>query len=355
MSRPAESNGLQVSWAAVLVIVYICSLPGFVMNFVPLLVSAMVASFDLSEQQSGFIASADMAGYTVGAVAAFFIIEKANWRQLTRYSLFLMMLANVISSQVDGFSALLVLRFLSGVGGGMMTAVMLSVIAQMCNPDAVYGLWFAVMSLITIVGMALFPEMLEKAGLGAAFFTLAAMLVVCLPFLNALPQGASNTRSKAIAPAGNKPAVLLILASVFVLTTGIGSSWAFLGQIGSAAGLSVEQVSYSIAASAAGDVIGGISAGSLALILGRILPISFSCAGLAAAMLFLMLDKPSYLLYTLCCFAFYGLWSFVLPYLLGALAELEQSGRALSLGSTAQGAGFMAGPFFASLLLYRGG
>ena len=318
MSRPAESNGLQVSWAAVLVIVYICSLPGFVMNFVPLLVSAMVASFDLSEQQSGFIASADMAGYTVGAVAAFFIIEKANWRQLTRYSLFLMMLANVISSQVDGFSALLVLRFLSGVGGGMMTAVMLSVIAQMCNPDAVYGLWFAVMSLITIVGMALFPEMLEKAGLGAAFFTLAAMLVVCLPFLNALPQGASNTRSKAIAPAGNKPAVLLILASVFVLTTGIGSSWAFLGQIGSAAS--------------------------------RILG-----AGLAAAMLFLMLDKPSYLLYTLCCFAFYGLWSFVLPYLLGALAELEQSGRALSLGSTAQGAGFMAGPFFASLLLYRGG
>lgn len=355
MSRPETSSGLNFSRWTIFVIVYMCSLPGVVMNFFPLLVSAMVASFGFTEQQSGFIASADMAGYTAGAVAAFFIIAKVNWRGLARNSLLLMLLANLVCSQVDEFMALLMLRFVSGVGGGMVTAVMLSVIAQMRSPDAIYGLWFVVMSLITIVGMALFPALLDKAGLGAAFSALAGLLVVCLPFLNVLPSGAPDAKSDTTTPSENRAAVLAILASIFVLTTGIGSSWAFLGQIGTAAGLSVEQVSYSIAASAAGGVIGGLSAGWLGLKQGRIVPVSLSCAGLVLTMFLLMLDNPSYLLYALCCLVFYGLWSFVLPYLLGALAELERSGRALSLGSTAQGAGFMAGPFLASLLLYIGG
>lgn len=357
MKRPARAkfDGLDYAPGAVLVVVTICSIPGLVMNFVPLLVSAMIVSFGLSEQQSGFVASADMAGYTVGTITAFFLIKNTNWRHLTGYSLLLMLLANLICSQAEGFSALLCLRFFSGAGGGMVTAVMLSVIAQMRNPDAVYGLWFVVMSLITIAGMVLFPGLLVEWGLGAAFIALAVMIVSCLPFLNVLPHGASNASSKTKAQSKNNAAVLLIVVSIFVLTTGIGSSWAFLGQIGSAAGLSVEQVSYSIAFSAVGGVIGGLLAGWLALRLGRVLPVSLSCTGLIGTMFLLMLDSPSYLLYTFCCLAFYALWSFVLPYLLGALAELERSGRALSLGSTAQGAGFMAGPFLASLLLYVGG
>lgn len=325
------------------------------MNFVPLIVSAMVASFSFSEQQSGFIASADMAGYTFGAVVSFLVIAKINWKRLTWLSLLLMLIANLVCSQLDEFLFLLPLRFLSGVGGGMVTAVMLSVIARTRNPEAIYGLWFAVLSLISVIGMALFPGLLQQAGLGAAFFVLAVMVAVCLPFLNAVPDGAYNARSDSTTPVDNMHAVLSLVAAIVVLTAGIGSSWAFVGQIGAAAGLSVEQVSYSIAISAVGGIIGGMSAGWLGRRLGRLRPIGFSCVGLVATMLVLMLDSPSYPLFTLCCLAFYGLWTFVLPYLLGALAELEQSGRALSLGTIAQGAGFMAGPFLASLLLYVGG
>lgn len=355
VNRLAEPSALEVGKGSVLVIVYICSLPGLVMNFLPLLVSAMTTSIGLSEQQSGFIASADMAGYTVGTVTAFLLIKKVNWRNLARHSLLLMLLANLICSQTGGFLALLTLRFLSGVGGGMVAAVLLSVIAQLRNPEAIYGLWFAVMSLITIVGMTLFPRLLEHVGLGPAYLALATMVVVCLPFLYALPHGAINTRPESIATAKQTTAVLSIVTSILVLTTGIGSAWAFLGQIGSAAGFSIEQVSYAIAVSAAGGVVGGLGASWLDLRRGRALPVSISCSGLVVTMLLLMTNSPSYSLYAICCLAVYGLWSFVLPFLLGALAELERSGRGLSLGCTAQGAGFMVGPFLASMLLYVGG
>tara|TARA_R110002110_G_scaffold415854_1_gene658263 strand:- start:423 stop:1532 length:1110 start_codon:yes stop_codon:yes gene_type:complete len=330
----------------------ICSLPGVVINFVPLLVSAMVASVGLSEQQSGFIVSADMAGYTIGTMTAFFLIDKISWRGFTRYSLFLMLLANLLCSQAEGFTYLLGLRFLSGLSGGAITAVMLSVIAQMRNPDAVYGLWFVVMSLITIAGMVMFPYLLETAGLGGAFSALATIALICLPFLNAIPHGATKAEPGSKAPSASFPAVILVVASIFFLTTGIGGSWAFLGQIGTSAGLTVEQVSFAIAYSAAGGVAGGLLAGWVAMKSERLFPVSLSCTGLVATMLLLMMDSPSYLLYAFCCFAFYGLWSFVLPFLLGTLAELERSGRALSLGSTAQGAGLMAGPFLASSILY---
>lgn len=346
-----QQDAQALSAGTIVAVIYACSLPALVINFLPLLVSTITASFSLSEQQSGFIASSDMAGYTLGTIVAFLLIMHVDWRTLARFSLTVMLLANLACTEASGFWPLMTLRFFSGVGGGLVTAVLLSTIAQLRNPDAVYGAWFALLSLLTIVGSAAFPTILELGGLPAAFLALATMVAIALPCLSSMPRQPAHCVHTNSRTGAQAKALILIICSVLVLTMGIGSTWTFLGQIGTNAGFGIEAVSYAIAISAFGGVAGGLAASWLNIRIGRSAPVIMASIGLVTSVLVLMAETPKYALFVACCVSVYCLWTFILPYLLGALAEAEHSGQSLALGSTAQGAGFMLGPFLASILL----
>lgn len=354
MSSDTETIDINAR-STLLAIVYICALPSLVVSFSPLLLSGMVSTLNLSEQQAGFISSADMTGYTVGTIVAFLIITRVDWRRLGIITLLLMIFANLLCSQLESFLLLMATRFLSGIGGGALTALMLSVIAQMRDPDSVYGLWFVAMSIIGVIGMLMFPALLDNAGVGAAFMALAGLLIVALFFVKEIPRHALNCQS--IGPVHTEISVYrtgLGVLAILLVYIGLMGVWVYLGQIGDASGLDPQQVANGLALSAMGGIAGGALAAWLGARQGRLFPISAGVVGMSLAMIWLMFEPVPYYAFIICCIILYALWSFIVPYLLGTLAELERSGRALSLGNAALGGGYMLGPFFSALLVGKG-
>ncbi len=60
-------------------------------------------------------------------------------------------------------------------------------------------------------------------------------------------------------------------------------------------------------------------------------------------------------LYTATCCLYFGHWSFLLPYLVGACAPVDACGRTLAPGNAAIGAGLACGPFIAASLIGENG
>ena len=83
----------------------------------PMVVGAVTDHLDFSVRQVGLIASADMFGMFLAAIAAIYWIRRANWRQLAIGLALCLCLCHAVSSQLQEFVPLLMIRLLAGFCG----------------------------------------------------------------------------------------------------------------------------------------------------------------------------------------------------------------------------------------------
>lgn len=75
------SNGINPNgiWARVM-LAFLTTAGIFYINIMPAVVSGLKEALDFSNQQAGFVSSANLYGAAIGALAAVFVIKKINWR-----------------------------------------------------------------------------------------------------------------------------------------------------------------------------------------------------------------------------------------------------------------------------------
>lgn len=342
------------SWPSVLGNVYLCTLPALVIIFLPVLVGSLVQELQFSNRQSGFIVTLDMLGYTLGTVAAFFGIKRFNWRSFALGAVLLMVLANALSGGTSDYSQLLALRFFSGLGGGLLTAITFAAIGQMRSPDSVYGLWLVSQAAFGLVGFQFFYQITANWGGTGGFMVLSLLLLLGVVAIRVVPpqhlhkheQSKDRPESAYSMPT---QAVMGILA-ILLVYIGLMVIYTFLERIGTDAGLSSEEIAKSFSMMSVAGLIGGGIAAKLGSKYGRKVPIVISTAGCVLAINVVVTDVD-FLLYAAVCCLYFGLWSCLLPYLVGVLAAADDSGQLLSLGNAAIGGGLALGPFVAALLV----
>src|SRR5262249_24579584 len=158
-----------------------------------------------------------------------------------------MLVANVATTQVYEVNLFASVRFLSGLGSGVLAAIATVALGQTDKPDRAYGLLFAAALLFATAGLWGLPVVLAAFHFNGPYLLIALLAVVTGVAATALPdkrttQGASETS----APRERWVFAAAILASILIFFAAQNAFWAYIERIGNASGLTEEYIGFSL-------------------------------------------------------------------------------------------------------------
>ncbi|NIB40778.1 MFS transporter [Pseudomaricurvus alkylphenolicus] len=324
----------------------------------PVLVGAMVTQLGFTEAQAGGVISAELLGMSVATFAAIVLAARWPWQRLVATSLILMLMGNLLSSQVSHYGTLLVLRFAIGLAAGVSMSTCIAMIAGNANPDRVYGLWVSGQLIFGALGLYLLPKLLIQFGFGFFYLLVAIFIGLFLTMVRHLPEGAQTGVDHRVAALswrqpGQRLALLGIVA-IFVFYIGQYSVWVYLERIGVAAGLPSTTIAEGLSVAALIGIAGALGAAVLHIRYGRLGPVLLALIVSLMAMGWLSQTGAAGV-YVLSVSAFSFSFNFILPYLMAGVAQADSSGRLIMLTNLASGGGLAVGPLIGGNLLQSSG
>ena len=173
----------------------------FYASVIPVLIGGLVDGLALTKSQAGYVASANVYGSACGALLAVFFVKRFSWRPWVSGALLMLMSLDFISTDITALNVLVVVRFVAGVVGGIVTGFAFALIARTKQPDRGFGaLIFWQFGLSGLVFLVL-PPLMASVGYQLLFFVLvgfSALTLTLLPLLADYPvQSAAERASSA--------------------------------------------------------------------------------------------------------------------------------------------------------------
>lgn len=318
----------------------------------PLFLGAAAVAMGLDGAQIGLLAGAELIGAALGSVAAFFWVSHFNWRYVATGALLVLAAGNLYSATIDDLNLLMAVRCATGFfGSGTVYAVALAIIGDMRNPDRAFGIAIAILVGLTMVALFLLPGAIVSWGPAGVLVPLAAFALLIIPVVLRIPACVSATESETTSQSTSSVlAVMLALTVQVVWYIGVGGVWAFIERIGTASNIELSSIGGALAIGMGAGAAGAILASAIGTRWGR-LPM-FALAMLAQAVsLYVLTTELDWSSFLLAATLFNVSWNFALPFLLGAIAARDPSGRFTVLIVAAQGLGVAIGPIMAGFLI----
>jgi len=263
--------------------------------------------------------------------------------------------ANIVAAFAGSYETLLLTRVLVGIGAGLVGASGTAAAAASRDPQRVYAVVTVAWGLLGAAEPTLLAYVIEPFGTRGGFMLLAGLGVLLMPtFVWLLPPRESSEERATLLSAPNRGLALIMMFGLLVFETGQGGIYTFVAQIGENVGLDAYEVGNSMTGSGLAGLVGGVIAAALGERLGLKWPIVIGIAlnAIAAAGIALGSDASMYVgLLVLWNAAYY----FVIPYLMGAMAELDDRGRWVVASDGAWTLGDALGPGLAGTLVERSG
>jgi MFS family permease len=303
------------TWRAIATMAAFSLIGNTVLAVQPMVVGGLVDLLHFSERQAGFVAAAELLGFSLGGLALLTFVHKVDRRMLALAGAAVAACADIAASLIQTFAPMLLIRFTAGVGSVVAYSVFPVLAAASSNPERVFGIVNATSIAYAGVFVWVAPQLLHMWHLPGLFITMAILAVVVAPTIKwASPQ----TVMRSCDALGPQVGRLL------------GSSMLIWG------------------------VVGSLLASWLGLAIGRIWPqvLSLGASILAAG---LLVFGGGALVYGGACALIAFSWFYGLPYQTGLLALFDPKGRANIAGDLASTLGSALGPALTASLLGVGG
>ncbi|MDE0155799.1 MAG: MFS transporter, partial [Gammaproteobacteria bacterium] len=335
----------------VLTILSLLSTCGAAVYFIaPLLVGGYVTQLGFSSQQGGYIISAELAGFALAPIPAAIWVRRISWRTALYLAAGSIILMNLVTSSLIGFSLFLVVRFLSGFAAGIQLAVCMAVIHRTLDPDRNLGYWFGLQLLAGSVGVIFLPGLIADFSVGSVFLLLAGLHALLLLFIRFIPDSGEIEQMPEVKATGSVPVLVALgFAGLFLFEAGIMGVWTYYERIGNAGGIAARTIGYALSASLFLGFIGSMAAAALSTRFNRLVPV-VAGTGLAIFCTALLLTDFSTAAYVISIGLFSFAWYFTLPYLMACIANVDATGRLLILSNLVTGLGTSVGPACAAFL-----
>ena len=147
----------------------------------PLLV-ALSDEFDVSVAAAGQLAAVTFAAWAISVISVGPISDSFGRRPVAVAGLTLLSASVIASSFAPSFSALLGLRVLTGLSGGMIPPNSMAAVADVLTPAKrarAFGILMAVASMSSVAGVPLVALMTSAGGWRVPFFVIGCLLFVC--------------------------------------------------------------------------------------------------------------------------------------------------------------------------------
>jgi predicted MFS family arabinose efflux permease len=321
-------------------------------NFGPLIVSGL-AHRGFSSANAGYLLSINLYGTALGGMLIVFVVRRVPWRAAAAALLIAVLATDVWSIYVSDPQTLHTARFLHGIAGGAVMGVFGSVIARTTSPERTFALTVAIQQLLSGIGTVWLAPVVMNSGVAAIWVVLVAFTtlgLVLLPSLDRYPEPAEhNADNLTTVRRGPWMAIALGCAALFAYQAGQMATFAYVIEFGERHELSAEFIGRAVAI---GLWVGGPAAAFVAwwpTRSGRLRPAVIGALLTSAGVALFFL--PGELAYLVANIGLAISFSLTIPYLLGVVAEMDNSGQMAALGGFINSLGLATGPAIAATIL----
>jgi hypothetical protein len=337
--------------------VYVSIVGVFALMIMPIVPGELISQLGFSKEEATSIISAEVGGGALASILAMFWIGRVNWRTAAFISIVVVVIGNAASMYITDATTFTIVRFLVGLlGQGTAFVIGISMIHSTNDPDKNFGYVIAAQVAFGVIALlSLQRFVISFESIGGIYIPLAAIAVIGLPLIRNLATGfEAQPEQDADAPTGSVLLPVSGLVVMLIWCTGLGSMWAFVGQIAVANGLEPLLAGQALAVSSTVAIAGAIGAAALAgKGVGRFLPVTIALL-VQAGMAWLLQGEMDWVEMAIKASIFQIFWNLTGPFIMGAIASSDTSGKVSVLIPAAQTAGFSIGPIVAVAFMSEG-
>jgi predicted MFS family arabinose efflux permease len=349
-------------WRSLSIGIYMALVGYAVMVGMPVISTAWVVKQGFTEVEVGRLAGADLGGLAIGAVISAFFVARVDRRWLAGIAASIAIAANLLCVVYQGYDITLLLRLTAGIGAGIYTGIAVATIGGHSRPAFAFSL-----ELFAFAGsQGLELKLLPYLSIEGIYITLAAVYVVGFLFISWLPRRpvdkALDIEIDVEEPTGKHhvehrhvPAYVpwMVLIAIIFTYINIGAYWTYVELATVDSNASPEWVASMLWVSSVFSVIGCLFAVLLSNRYGLARPLLGTLI-LQASIVLLLAFSITNVTVAISMFMFNFCWIFVDIYQAATVANVDHSGRYLSLIPAAQGLGNFLGPNVAASVLVFG-
>lgn len=320
----------------------------------PAIASALGGLWGFDNNQIGEFAFMSLAFISLGCVIGMLAGNLMSIRLLLTVSLSVLVLMEIISPHVgiENYSLFLVVRGVSGTGGGVLMAVATGALAQLPGVERNFGLFLFAQITISMVGIPIMNALVGMLGIAMVFYMLAIIPGVVLLLLSRfLPDVPVSALRSECGEVGEKPRNSLAawfyccvaLCGIVAFFIAIGAFWTFVQKIGEGAGLLPETAGIAISIATVGGALGALLPVFLKDRFGNLAPLLFGFVALLGSV-YIIGGQTTVVGFSAAAFAFMFGWYFYHPYQIGVLASVDSDGRPAMASAALIGVGLGLGP-----------
>ena len=313
---------------------------------------------------------------TVYALAALFVagpLSRISRVKAAVAGALLLLIANLISGYTDSFEVVRVTRVLAGFAGGLIGAAGTASAASSLNPQRVFAIIGVSWGLIAAVQLAVLPYLTVPYGAAGGYYGMAAAVILFLPllvWLNPPRPHEKMQESEALEEklslwgrlmerlgardAPNTRFVVMTMVALFTYEIGQGATQVFLEQFGLRTGMEEIRIGHILGFTAFLGLSGGALAAWLGNRFGNLRPI---VVGIVFNVVFasaLALGTIP-ILFAASYFGWNMAYYFLVPYMLGVLAQMDDRGRWAVAADAVWWLGAAPGAAVGGILVEKGG
>lgn len=319
------------------------------MLFLPLIVSAPINAFGISEAAAGKFGAAELLAIACSSTLLAPRVASIKPKHLIGVGLALIVAASVLAVVVRDPSGYMASRILSGIGEGLVLTAAFAVVAKTGAPDRIFAVVnFAVLAL----GAASYPYLSAAiahkgiAPLAVASAVLALLAAFSLPLLGRYPATESESESIfQVAKRWRRP-----LFAILCFYVAEGALWGYLLRLGVATGKPPQWAGEIISGAFLLSLLGPLVVYWLDLKAGRRIPLVLSTALLCITAVVFAVDRTPEV-FSIATFELYLVFIVAITYSSGLMAAIDPSGRLVAAVPGVRTFGMGVGPALSGLLM----
>lgn len=315
----------------------------------PAINSAWVDQLGFTDVEVNRVASADLLGLFLGAVATSVLIRSWSRQTLTYLGIVLAISANALCTQYVDYETTLALRLLAGFGSGFYTAVAVAGLGAHSKPREAFNWMLLAFAISQFLELQLIPHLT----MNGIYMFFIVTYVVTIPFVRLIPTVAVTSVEPIEAQQDAKGPTSLAwigIVAIVISYINIGAYWANIDLAAEAAGLDGEWSAQVISWSVLLSFFGCFGAMYVLKRFDYERPLLLTFLLMIAAVGLLAVNFTA-AVFVLSVATFNFLWIFIDVYQMGGVSVADRSGSAAAFIPGAQGLGQTIGPFAASFML----
>jgi predicted MFS family arabinose efflux permease len=342
-------------WRGVAAAVYAGVVALLVVNVLPALINVIALALKWDDRALGLLASADVAGITLGSLLGIPIVKRHTMRAVILGGVAALAAADVACAIAHEQVAVVGFRFIGGTASGLILAGCYALYSYV-NPQRNFAAFSIGQMVSGFVGVTALPLVTRELGWQSAFYSLAIGTALALPLSLWLPAHSYAKGAAAISAhrEGHTSGwVWASVAGIVAYVLGEGAVWTFMERMGMSSGISEHDVNLAVSACTLAGVLGAVATMFPSRRLGVVVPLTLSALLSVASVCVMRTASPPLFIASLCGFTF--AWLAFATVQFAVIAAADRAGTATISMSAAWYAGFTIGPYLSGALVVKYG